>query len=259
MTLPRRAHLTLSALTMTLLLGLLGLAWWVWRYRSGYRPSPRKHRVLAALGIAGLVFIAIGTAGRLAAVLQPASACTPPGGTQAPARTARVDASLVAQQAATWPETGIGLLYSHARNAKVCLSTAADYYVAIHTGHIAGASAVTLGDIVLSPGFSISKEHLRRLIGHEAKHRAQWAVATAIGGPFLFPVAYGIDNFFFPGDRNIFERQAGLHEGGYRHVGYGPILGPAQLAVLGVLAVLVAVAILSGWHRHRRALARDTE
>jgi hypothetical protein len=254
-----RAQLTLSALTMTLLFGLLGLAWWVWRYRSGYRPSPRKHRILAALGIAGLLFIAVGTAGRLAAAFQPASACTPPGGTQAPARTARVDASLVAQQAATWPETGIGLLYSHAMDAKVCLSTAADYYVAIHTNHIAGASAVTLGDIVLSPGFSISKEHLRRLIGHEAKHRAQWAVATAIGGPFLFPVAYGIDNFFFPGDRNIFERQAGLHEGGYRHVGYGPILGPAQLAVLGVLAVLVAVAILSGWHRHRRALARDTE
>ena len=28
MTLPRRAHLTLSALTMVLLFGLLGLAWW---------------------------------------------------------------------------------------------------------------------------------------------------------------------------------------------------------------------------------------
>ena len=71
-----RAQLTLSALTMTLLFGLLGLAWWVWRYRSGYRPSPRKHRILAALGIAGLLFIAVGTAGRLAAALsrQPAQA-----------------------------------------------------------------------------------------------------------------------------------------------------------------------------------------
>jgi hypothetical protein len=29
MTLPRRAYLTLSALTMVLLFGLLGLAWWV--------------------------------------------------------------------------------------------------------------------------------------------------------------------------------------------------------------------------------------
>jgi hypothetical protein len=256
-----RAQLTLRALSMTLLFGLLGLAWWVWRYRSGYRPSPRKHRVLTALAIAGLVFIAVGTAGRLAAVFQPVPACTPPGGTQAPARTARVDASLVAQQAATWPETGIGLLYSHAMDAKVCLSTAADYYVAVHADNIAGTSAMTLGDIVLTPGFSISKEHLRRLIGHEAKHRAQWAVGTAIGGPFLFPVAYGIVDFFFPGDRNIFERQAGLHEGGYRHVGYGPVLGPVQLAVLGVLAVLIAVILFGVWHRRRRrhALARDTE
>src|SRR5262252_4799537 len=259
MTLPRRAHLTLSALTMTLLFGLLGLAWWVWRYRSGYRPSPRKHRVLTALGIAGLVFIAVGTAGRLAAVFQPASACTPPGGTQAPARTARVDASLVAQQVATWPETGIGLLYSHARDAKVCLSTAADYYVAVHADNIAGSNAMTLGDIVLTPGFSISKAHLRRLIFHEAKHRAEWAVGTAIGGPFLFPVLYGVDDFFFPGDRNIFERQAGLHAGGYQHVGYGPVMGPAQWAALGVLVLLLVVALLGVRHRHAGSRSRSLD
>jgi hypothetical protein len=35
MTLPRRAQLTLSAVTMTLLFGLLGLAWWGWRYCRG--------------------------------------------------------------------------------------------------------------------------------------------------------------------------------------------------------------------------------
>jgi len=64
-------------------------------------------------------------------VFQPAPARTPPGGTQAPSRTARADASLVAQQVATWPETGIGLLYSHARDARVCLSAAAGYYVAV--------------------------------------------------------------------------------------------------------------------------------
>jgi hypothetical protein len=250
MTLPRRAHLTLSAVTMVLLFGLLGLAWWGWRYRSGYRPSARKHRVLTALAIAGLVFIAVGTAGRLAAVFQPPAACTPPGGTQAPSRTARVDAPLVAQQVATWPETGIGLLYSHARDAKVCLSTAADYYVGVHADNIAGSNAMTLGDIVLTPGFNISKAHLRRLIQHEAKHRVQWAIGTAIGGPFLFPVAYGIEQFFFPGSRNVFERQAGLYGGGYRHVGYGPVLGPAQWAALGVLVVLLVVALLSVRRRH---------
>jgi hypothetical protein len=259
MTLPRRAYLTLSALTMVLLFGLLGLAWWGWRYRSGYRPSARKHRVLTGLAIVGLVFIAVGTAGRLAAVFQPASACTPSGGTQAPARTARVDASLVAQQVATWPETGIGLLYSHARDAKVCLSTAVDYYVGVHADNIAGSNAMTVGDIVLTPGFSISKEHLRRLIQHEAKHRVQWAIGTAIGGPFLFPVAYGIVQFFFPGSRNIFERQAGLYGGGYRHVGYGPVLGPAQLAALGVLVVLLVVALLGVRHRHSGSRSRSLD
>jgi len=250
MTLPRRGYLTLSALSMVLIFGLLGLAWWAWRHHSGYQPSARKRRVLNVLTIAALVFIAVGTAGRLAAVFQPAAACTPPSGTQAPSRTARVDVSLVAQQAATWPETGIGLLYSHARDAKVCLSTAADYYVGVHADNIAGSNAMTLGDIVLTPGFSISKAHLRRLIFHEAKHRAQWAVGTAIGGPFLFPVAYGIDNFFFPSDRNIFERQAGLYGGGYRHVGYGPVMGPAQWAALGVLVLLLVVALLSVRRRH---------
>ena len=124
------------------------------------------------------------------------------------------------------------------------------YYVAVHADNIAGTNAMTVGDIVLTPGFSIGKAHLRRLIQHEAKHRAQWAIGTAIGGPFLFPVAYGIENFFFPGPRNLFERQAGLYGGGYRHVGYGPAMGPAQWAMLGVIVVLAAVILLGARRRH---------
>lgn len=78
----------------------------------------------------------------------------------------------------------------------------------------------------------------------QARHRAQWAAGTLAGGPFAFPAAYGIVDFFFPASRNVFERQAGLGSGGYRHAGTGPVLGPAQLAALGTLAAITAVTLL---------------
>ena len=108
---------------------------------------------------------------------------------------------------------------------------------------------LNVGDILLTPGFKMSKAELRTLIGHEARHRAQWAVLTVIGGPRAFPVAYGIDDFFFPGSRNHFERLAGLDAGRYAHVGTGPVLGPAQFAVLGALAAIIVVALVGARHR----------
>jgi uncharacterized membrane protein len=131
----------------------------------------------------------------------------------------------------------------------------ADYYVAVDADNIMGTRAMTLGDIVLTPGFNISREERNGLVLHEARHRAQWAVATAVAGPFAFPIAYGIVDFFFPGSHNFFERQAGLDEGMYRHAGTGPVLGSAQLATLGVLAVIIVVALLRVRHRH--ALSRS--
>ena len=252
MTLPRRAQMTVGALGMVLLCGILGLAWWLWSHRPGCQPATRLRGIRTALVIAGLVLIAAGSVGRLATAFQSVPDCSPSGGAQA-ARSGRFDMSLVAQEAGTWPETGIGLLYSRARNAHVCLSRSAYYYVAPHADNIAGTRAMTLGDIVLTPGFNISREQLRMLIAHEARHRAQWAVGTLIGGPFAFPVAYAIVDFFFPGSRNFFERQAGLESGGYRHSGTGPVLGPAQLATLAILAAIIVVALLRV--RHRRATA----
>lgn len=254
MTLPRRAQMTLEALGMVLLFGILGLAWWWQRHRPGCEPTTRLRRVRDTLVLAGLVIIAVGAVVRLVTAFQPPPDCSPPRGVQA-ARNGRFDIALVAQEAATWPETGLGLLYARTRDAHVCLSRSAYYYVAPHADNIAGTRAMTLGDIVLTPGFNISREQRRMLVGHEARHRAQWAVGTAIGGPFAFPVAYGIVDFFFPGSRNLFERQAGLGSGGYRHSGTGPVLGPAQLATLGVLAVIIVVAMLAT--RHLRATARS--
>jgi hypothetical protein len=247
--------MTLGAFGMALLFGLLGLAWWWWRHRLGYQPAERFRRVRTALVAAGLLVIAVGAIWRFSVAIQPVPGCTPPGG--ASPRSDPIGVSLLAQQAATWPETGLGLLYSRAKDARVCMSRSSDYYVAVHANNPAGAKAMTVGDIVLSPGFNMSRKELRTLAGHEARHRAQWAVATVIGGPLAFPVAYAVDNFFFPGPRNHFERLAGLETGGYdRHAGTGPVLGPAQLAVLGVLAAIIVVALFGAWHR--RASARSS-
>jgi hypothetical protein len=263
MTFSRRAQVTLGAGIAVLLGGIAGLAlwsWWSWRHPPGGQPVARLRRTRAVLVAAGLVIIAVGAVWRTAVAIQHTPACAPPGGAQAATRSGPFDVSLLAQQAATWPETGIGLLYSRASGARVCLSRAADYYVALHAHNPAGAKAMTVGDILLSPGFNISKGELRTLIGHEARHRAQWAVLTVIGGPLAFPVAYGIDDFFFPGSRNHFERLAGLEAGGYAHGGTGPVLGPAQFAALGVLAAIVVVALLAARQRRlRRDLAAGAD
>jgi hypothetical protein len=248
--------MTLSGGIAVLLGGILGLAcwWWWWRPRPGREPVARFRRVRVALVAVGLVIIGVGAVWRLAVAIEHTPACAPPGGAPAAARSGRFDVSLVAQQAATWPETGIGLLYARASDAHICLSRAADYYVAVHASNLAGAKAMNLGDILLSPGFNISREQRRTLIGHEARHRAQWAVATIIAGPLAFPIGYAIDDFFFPGSRNHFERLAGLEAGGYAHVGTGPVLGPAQFAALGALAAIIVVALLAA---RQRRLRRD--
>jgi hypothetical protein len=257
MTLSRRAEATLGAGSAVLLGGILGLSWWLWwsrRHRPGSAPVTRLRRTRVALVAAGVAILAVGAVWRTATAVQHVPACSPPGGAQTATRGGSFDAPLLAEKAATWPETGIGMLYAGASGARVCWSLSADYYVAVNEDHIAGVRAMTMGDIVLTPGYNISREELKTLVAHEARHRTQWAVCTVIGGPFAFPVAYAIDDFFFPGDRNHFERQAGLESGGYSHSGTGPVLGPAQLAALAAVAAIIVVALLAAWHR--RAAAR---
>jgi hypothetical protein len=254
-TLPRRARTTLGFFCALLLGGLLGLfLWGWWRHRPARQRAARFGRVGTALVVAGVVTIAVGAAWRLSIAIDPLPSCSPPGGTLAATHPRSVGVSVLVEKAATWPETGIGLLYAEADGAKICSSTTADFYVGV-PGAIAGTRATNLGDIVLSPGYNDQAERVA-IASHEAQHRPQWAVATLLGGPLAFPVAYGIDDFFFPGPRNHFERLAGLESGGYRHVGYGPVLGPAQIAVLGVLAAIAVVVLLRVWHRRRSASSR---
>lgn len=254
MRLSRRAEMVLGAGGAVLLTGLLGLAWWMWRHRPGHEPAGRLRRTRAALVAVGLLVIAVGASWRLAIAIAPVPECSPPGG---PLPASPLTAWVVAQKAATWAETGIGILYSQATGAHLCFSRAANYYVAVNADHIAGASAMAVGDVVLKPGLDMPRENLKALVEHEARHREQWAVGTASGGPLAFPVVYGIADFFFPAARNPFERMAGLEEGGYTPEGTGPVLGPAQLAVLSALGAGIAAAPFAV--RFRRAAARHRD
>lgn len=80
------------------------------------------------------------------------------------------------------------------------------------------AAAVTVGDVIL---LRLNDEALRRhprLLGHEARHAGQWAAGL---GLLAFPVAYAVASawsWLRVGDAataNVFERAAGLADGGY--------------------------------------------
>jgi len=249
MTPPRRTQTTLGLLCAILLGGVFGLMYWGWRRRSGFQPGRRYRRARALVLVPLLLVIAVGTVWRTTVAAERVAACSPPGGTRTVMPRERLNAALFTEEAATWPETGIGLLYARDVDAKVCLSSQSDYYVAV-PADVVETSATTMGDVVLSPRFDNPRERMM-VASHEARHRTQWAITTAVGGPFLFPVAYAVDDFFFPGSRNQFERLAGLKEGKYEDEGIGPVLGPAQIAVLSGLGAVVVLAVIRTVRRRR--------
>lgn len=80
------------------------------------------------------------------------------------------------------------------------------------------AGAVTIGDVIL---LRLDAERLAAqptLLAHEARHAVQWACLLGVIG---FPVAYGLASLWSLlrlGDTalgNVFERRAGLADGGY--------------------------------------------
>jgi hypothetical protein len=143
MALSRRAEKTLGACSAVLLAGILGLTWWLWRRRRGREPPvARLRRTRAALVALGLLVIALGATWRLVIVIKPVPECSPPGG---PLPATPVTVQVVAEKAATWAVTGIGILYSQVTGAHICFSRAQNYYVALNANHIAGARAVAFG------------------------------------------------------------------------------------------------------------------
>jgi hypothetical protein len=80
------------------------------------------------------------------------------------------------------------------------------------------ATAFTLGNVVVLRGDESVLTGRPTLLAHEARHATQYAVCV---GPVMLPL-YGLAAAWSwvrtgdPASRNIFERRAGLVDGGYR-------------------------------------------
>jgi hypothetical protein len=79
------------------------------------------------------------------------------------------------------------------------------------------APAFTVGNVILARSDRAALAPMRALLAHEARHATQYAWC---GGLAMLPmyflaagVSWGLTGDF--GARNVFERQAGLAEGGY--------------------------------------------
>lgn len=89
--------------------------------------------------------------------------------------------------------------------------------------------AVTVGDVVLLRLDEAALAKRPRLLDHEARHAAQWAVLV---GPFGFLPLYAAGSLWswlrtgHPGWKNFLEVLAGLADGGYRP-------DPARRGLLG--------------------------
>ena len=237
-----------------LVAGVLGAAWWWARGRHAPLRSTAVRVVQGVLAGLAVGAILVGTVWRGLTDLGDAPVCAAPPGEEwgSTAQVVELTPSLFAQKVATWPETGLAMLYADARGLTVCRYAAADYYVAVVPVAEAGKRTVNFGDMVLSPRFPTVPSEAAELAEHESHHRPQWAVATLLAGPAAFPVAYGVDDFFFPGARNHFERLAGLESGGYVEEGHAPVLGAPQVGVLTAAALGAAGLAV----RRRRAARR---
>ena len=153
-----------------------------------------------------------------------------------------------------WPVTGLGMAYAELRGRHSCLVAAEGLYYAHHNdSFFFGGRSFTLGDIFLSRNRADEAEPQRlALYYHERHHRRQWTIASIIGGPLAFPIAYTVDDIFFPYDRNHFEQEAGTERGGYDPAHQsGPKLGLPEVGVL--IGAAGAAELIFVWRRRRRA------
>lgn len=95
------------------------------------------------------------------------------------------------------------------------------------------APAFTLGNVLIARyDWDLLNEHRPRLLVHEEKHTTQYAVC---GGLLYLPLYVGASawSWLRTGDvasRNVFERGAGLVDGGYREAAVRPLLRRDRLA-----------------------------
>lgn len=80
------------------------------------------------------------------------------------------------------------------------------------TGTFPRAGAVTVGNVIILRTDRVTPE----LLAHEARHASQWACCVLIFLPlYLIAVAWSYARTGDHFSRNVFERRAGLADGGY--------------------------------------------
>lgn len=194
-----------------------------------------------------------GVAYRTTIALQGVSSCPADASAPATDSPALLDDT---EKAVTWPVTGLAMAYAQIRHGYRCLESAEGLYYDEHqSSFVFGGRSLTVGDVFLSR-YRGDETEVRRLalFYHERHHRRQWAIGTILGGPLAFPVAYTVDDFFFPGPQNHFEQEAGLARGGYDPATQsGPKLGLNDVGVL--LGAAAAAELVRRFRRGRRPTA----
>ncbi len=232
-----------AAVIATALGGAFGLVVWMALRRRG--PVLGRSKLRFAGAAAAVLLLVAGFTARASTAFVPVATCQVSTATAihvpmpAPKPTS---AAQTIETVATAAPSGLAILYATAAGANLCVSPETGMVVAARDqGFVStvGKGAL-IGDVFLS--WNLPQDRDPALAQHEARHRAQWTVGTAIAGPLAFPAAYQLADFFFPGARNPFERDAGLASGQYDpNTPFEPVLGPLQVFVLlfvGLLLIL---------------------
>jgi hypothetical protein len=153
----------------------------------------------------------------------------------------------------TAPASGLAIGYSRWRGQSMCdlKDPAMTLTFMPKARNLTGG---TIGDVFITPWRpDLDSWQTEALARHESRHSDQWAVATAVGGMTLLPVAYLVDDSLYPGELNHFEQSAGLAAGGYPRVP-SPAPGPRPVAV-AIWALLACLFLRSHLRQLTRALA----
>lgn len=150
------------------------------------------------------------------------------------------------------PVSGAALLYGLGKGGEVRQGDNGTTAVVLNDGVV--RAGTMFGTVFLTDQhMDVGSPRTQRLAEHEARHADQWAAFSLVGGPAAFPALYALDEAFFPGAFNHFERQAGLDDGGYDTPSDCPSLAGrltlASLALLAGSAVAARRRPQSGGHR----------
>jgi hypothetical protein len=232
--------------------GLLGVLWWFWPAFRGRGPRTFKPSFGRRIAFFFLGLLIFGAVFRTAVAIQGVGPCpglTTPTLVHPPPRVV-----VNVEKALTWAPTGLGMAYAQLRHGYRCYVGSQDLYFDEHHHSFFNRKNFTIGDVFLSKYRRSETPANMALFYHERHHRRQWAIATVIGGTYAFPLAYNVDDFFYPASKNHFEREAGLARGGYDPaVQSGPKLGGLDISVL--VGAVVVFELFAYVRRRRRPRA----